>query len=67
MRQQRLWWLYLVRGIIAMIVGLLIFGWPDVGGRLFVNFIAVFWLLSGLMSLQWGSSTHQKKGYRMQR
>lgn len=62
MRQQKLWWLNLVRGIIALVVGLLIFGWPDVGGRLFVNFIAVFWLLSGLLSLQWGVSTHQKKG-----
>src|SRR5690348_9937954 len=62
MWQQRLWWLNFVRGIVALIVGLLIFEWPDVGGRLFVNFIAVFWLLSGLISLQWGISSHQKKG-----
>ena len=62
MRRQRLWQLNLVRGIIALTVGVLILGWPDVGGKLFVNFIAVFWLLSGLMSLQWGFSTHRKKG-----
>ena len=62
MRRQRLWWLNLVRGIIALMVGLLILGWPDVGGHLFVNFIAMFWLLSGIMSLQWGLTTHQKRG-----
>ncbi len=59
---QRLWWLNLIRGIVALIVGILILGWPSVGGRLFVNFLAIFWLVSGLMSLQWGLSMHQRKG-----
>jgi uncharacterized membrane protein HdeD (DUF308 family) len=59
---QRLWWLNLIRGIVALIVGMLILGWPTVGTTLFVNFLAIFWLASGLMSLQWGISTHQKRG-----
>jgi len=59
---QRLWWLNLVRGIVALIVGILILGWPNIGRSAFVNFLAVFWLASGLMSLQWGFSVHQKKG-----
>src|SRR2546430_13373937 len=59
---QRLWWLNLVRGIVALIVGILILGWPNIGRSVFVNFLAVFWLASGLMSLQWGFSVHQKKG-----
>ncbi len=59
---QRLWWLNLIRGIVAVIVGMLILGWPTVGSRLFVNFLAIFWLVSGLMSLQWGLSIHQKRG-----
>jgi uncharacterized membrane protein HdeD (DUF308 family) len=59
MRRQRFWRLHLVRGIIALIVGVLILGWPEVGGHLFVNFIAMFWLLSGKMSLQWGLTTHK--------
>ena len=59
---QRLWWLNLIRGIVALVVGILILGWPSVGDRLFVNFLAIFWLVSGLMSLQWGHSVHQRKG-----
>ena len=59
---QRLWWLNLIRGIVALVVGILILGWPSVGDRLFVNFLAIFWLVSGLMSLQWGLSVHQRKG-----
>ena len=59
---QRLWWLNLIRGIIALVVGMLILGWPTIGSTLFVNFLAIFWLVSGLMSLQWGFSVHQKKG-----
>ena len=59
---QRMWWLNLIRGIVALIVGVLILGWPTVGSRLFVNFLAIFWLVSGLMSLQWGLSMHQRRG-----
>src|SRR5579864_2310610 len=29
---------------------------------MFVNFLAMYWLSSGLVSLRWGRSTHQKKG-----
>ncbi len=59
---QRLWWLNLIRGIVALLVGVLILAWPDVGGRFFVNFLAVFWLVSGVMVLQWGFTMHQKRG-----
>jgi uncharacterized membrane protein HdeD (DUF308 family) len=59
---QRLWWLNLIRGIVALGVGILILGWPDVGGKLFVNFLAVFWLSSGVLVLQWGLSLHQRRG-----
>jgi len=57
-----LWWLNLIRGIVALIVGILILGWPTFGSTLFVNFLAIFWLTSGLMSLQWGVSMHQRRG-----
>jgi uncharacterized membrane protein HdeD (DUF308 family) len=59
---QRMWLLNLMRGIVALVVGILILGWPSVGDRLFVNFLAIFWLLSGLMSLQSGFSVHQRRG-----
>ena len=59
---QRMWWLNLIRGIVAIAVGILILGWPSVGDRLFVNFLAIFWLASGVMSLQCGLSVHQNRG-----
>jgi uncharacterized membrane protein HdeD (DUF308 family) len=59
---QRMWWLNLIRGIVALMVGILILGWPTVGSKLFVNFLAIFWLSSGVMILQWGLSLHQRRG-----
>jgi uncharacterized membrane protein HdeD (DUF308 family) len=59
---RRLWWLNLIRGIVALMVGILILAWPEVGGRFFVNFLAVFWLVSGVMILQWGFTMHQRRG-----
>jgi uncharacterized membrane protein HdeD (DUF308 family) len=59
---RRLWLLNLIRGIFALAIGMLILGWPTIGTKLFVNFLAVFWLASGLISLRWGLSTHQKRG-----
>jgi len=41
---QRLWWLNLIRGIVALIVGMLILGWPTIGTTPFVNFLAIFWV-----------------------
>jgi uncharacterized membrane protein HdeD (DUF308 family) len=59
---RRLWWLNLIRGIVALMVGILILAWPEVGGKFFVNFLAVFWLVSGVMILQWGFTMHQRRG-----
>jgi len=41
---QRLWWLNLIRGIVALVVGILILGWPSVGDTMFVNFLAFKWI-----------------------
>jgi len=59
---QRLWWLNPIRGIVAIAVGILILGWPSVGDTMFVSFLAIFWLSSGVMILQWGRSQHQRRG-----
>ncbi len=60
---QRLWWLNLVRGIVALILSVLIIGWPQATHGFFVNFLAIYWLSSGLLSLRGGLSTHQQKGW----
>jgi uncharacterized membrane protein HdeD (DUF308 family) len=58
---KRYWWLNLVRGVVALIIGILIFAWPNVAGSMLVNFMGIYWLVSGLMSLRWGLSTHRAK------
>jgi len=59
---QKFWWLNLVRGIVALIIGMLMLVWFQTAHAFFVNYLAVYWLSSGLVSLQWGRSTHQEKG-----
>ena len=39
---QKLWWLNLVRGIVALIIGMLILVWPQTVHVFFVNFLAVY-------------------------
>jgi uncharacterized membrane protein HdeD (DUF308 family) len=60
---QKLWWLNLIRGIVALIIGILIFTWPQKGQDMFANFFAMYLLSSGLLSLRGGMSAHQKKGW----
>ena len=43
---RRLWWLNLIRGIVALMVGMLILGWPTIRNTLFVNVLAICWLVS---------------------
>lgn len=59
---QRFWWLNLMRGIVALIISILIIGWPQTTRGFFVNFLAIYWLSSGLLSLRGGVSTRQHKG-----
>lgn len=56
---QRFWWLNLVRGIVALIIAMLILGWPESVHQIFVNFLALYWFSGGLLTLRWGLSTHQ--------
>ncbi len=59
---KRFWWLNLVRGVTALIIGILIFTWPHETQSTLVNFMGMYWFVSGLMSLRWGFATHRAKG-----
>lgn len=58
---QLFWWVNLIRGIAALILGILILAWSQIGENLFVNFFAVYWLSSGLLDLRWSVSTQRKE------
>ncbi len=57
MRQQRaaraLVWLTLARGLLALALGLAILFWPHQAGPMLGNFIGMYMLVTGAMTLRW--------------
>ena len=48
-------WVTLVRGILATLLGLALLIQPDRARPMLVNFMGMFWLASGIMSVRWGA------------
>ncbi len=46
----RIWWLTLLRGILAAILGLLLLLWPDKGAEAVLMFVGAFALVTGAIS-----------------
>ena len=49
-------WITLARSVLALALGLALILHPDKTRPILVNFIGVFWLAAGIMSLRWGTS-----------
>ncbi len=49
-------WITLARSVLALTLGLALIVEPEKTRPFLVNFIGVYWLVSGLMSLRWGAS-----------
>ena len=49
-------WITLARSVLALALGLALILHPDKTRPILVNFIGVFWLAGGIMSLRWGAS-----------
>ena len=49
-------WITLARSVLALALGLALILHPDKTRPMLVNFIGVFWLAGGIMSLRWGAS-----------
>lgn len=47
-------WVTLFRGILAAFLGVALIIQPDKARPILVNFMGMFWLASGIMSLRWG-------------
>ena len=47
-------WITLVRGMLAITLGVALVFWPDKARPILVNFMGMFWLVSGIVSLRWG-------------
>ena len=49
-------WITLARSVLALALGLALIFHPDKTRPMLVNFIGMFWLAAGIMSLRWGAS-----------
>jgi uncharacterized membrane protein HdeD (DUF308 family) len=49
-------WITLARSVMALALGLALLLHPDKARPMLVNFIGVFWLAAGIVSLRWGAS-----------
>jgi uncharacterized membrane protein HdeD (DUF308 family) len=54
-------WVTLARSILALTLGLVLILQPDKARPMLVNFIGMFWLMGGVMSLRWGVSGEQAR------
>ncbi|UCG25199.1 MAG: DUF308 domain-containing protein, partial [Chloroflexota bacterium] len=51
-------WVTLIRGLLATFLGLALVFQPDKARPVLVNFMGMFWLASGIMSVRWGATGH---------
>lgn len=55
-------WITLVRGMLAIALGLGLVLWPDKARPILVSFMGMFWLVSGIVSLRWGVHGERARG-----
>lgn len=47
------YWITLARSVLALVLGLALLLQPDKARPMFLNFMGLFWLTAGIMSLRW--------------
>ncbi len=57
-----IFWVTLVRGTLAITLGLALLIQPDKARPLLISFMGMFWLVSGVMSIRWGLSGERARG-----
>ena len=62
MAQGAAYWVPLVRGIFAIILGLALIIQPEKTRPMLVNFMGIYWLGSGIVSIRWGASGERARG-----
>lgn len=55
-------WITLIRGLLAIALGVALIIQPDKAQPMLVNFMGMFWLLSGIVSLRWGVHGERARG-----
>jgi uncharacterized membrane protein HdeD (DUF308 family) len=60
-RPGRLWWIPAIRGVVAMLLGGAVL-FLDTDRAMLANFIGIYWLVSGVLTLRWASSVRWRRG-----
>ena len=55
-------WITLVRGLLAISLGVALIFQPDKARPMLVNFMGMYWLVSGIVSLRWGVRGERARG-----
>jgi uncharacterized membrane protein HdeD (DUF308 family) len=55
-------WITLIRGMLAITLGVVLFFQPDKARPMLVSFMGMFWLVSGIVSLRWGVHGERARG-----
>jgi uncharacterized membrane protein HdeD (DUF308 family) len=55
-------WITLIRGMLAVGLGVALVFWPDKAQPILVSFMGMFWLVSGIVSLRWGVHGERARG-----
>jgi uncharacterized membrane protein HdeD (DUF308 family) len=55
-------WITLIRGMLAVTLGVALLFWPDKARPILVSFMGMFWLVSGIVSLRWGVHGERARG-----
>ena len=58
-------WITLIRGTLAVTLGVALLFWPDKARPILVNFMGMFWLVSGIVSLRWGARGERARGWSL--
>jgi uncharacterized membrane protein HdeD (DUF308 family) len=58
----RYWWIFLVRGIAALLLGLTLVLQPEKSRSMMIQYIAIYLLASGILSFLWGFTVGRKAG-----
>ena len=59
------WWLVLLQGILALILGIALLVWPGVTLLLLVTFIGVYWLGTGILTIISAFTDHSRRGWKL--
>jgi uncharacterized membrane protein HdeD (DUF308 family) len=58
----RYWWIFLVRGIAALLLGLTLVLQPELSRSKMIQYIGIYLLASGILSFMWGFSVGRRVG-----